>query len=113
MKKAGLLCTKVKLDSFVELRIRLNGKCGDTCPMDCIKNKNEYNKTNSERTLPRLKIMCNICFSEFNFLNTIWHLENNYELCPCHAQINKNDLFFRLDKYIEELQKQLKKEYSA
>lgn len=101
------LCTKVQLDSFTETRRRLKGKCDNSiCPQSILHAGIKNPKEN--------KLLCGLCDENFGFLKgkyasfTVW----GDVCCPCYRKLNPDELFFRLDEYIEELQEKLKKEYS-
>lgn len=86
-----------KLTVFSRLRYRLDGKCGGTCP-DSI-----------ARAIygVGVSIPCVVCHEEFNFISAILKRPNT---CPCSRKPNPDELFLRLDEYIEELEELAKKE---
>ena len=109
--------TKVTLDAFTELRRRLNGKCGDTCPKITYKPQSITLYTKSfKRNRKRLrKEFCDNYCTNFYFINHKAVSEDQIYTagCPCYRGCNPEELFLYLDEYIEELQEQLSKEYSS
>lgn len=106
--------TKVVLDTYTELRRRLNGKCGGACPINC-KGTASSNLRISNYKLEKMKTVkrreelefCSYC-EKFHFINSkINHC------CPCNRYANPEEISLYLDEFIEELQEQLSKEYSS
>ena len=86
---------RILLASFTELRTRLKGKCGGTCPKFIA--QEEFNisvTTNTE------SVFCKACEQNFNFLNQ----RSQTNDCPCFMKCNKEEIFVRLDEYIGELE---------
>jgi len=96
---------KVILDSFIELRRRLNGECRPSCPRHT-RYRHSIN-IKLRRYLKKTDIICNNCKS-FHFLSCLYADKD----CPCNRGINKHELFFYLDEYIEDLEQSLTKIYN-
>lgn len=105
MEKDQLICTKVQLDAFTELRRQLNGNCSVNCPITLF---NPYKK---KRTI-MMDIYCSLCRKHFTWLNPKFLKFTKFIMCPCYSKINLDSIFHRLDELIEELTIQLNKEYS-
>lgn len=103
------LSTKVLLDSFLELRRKLNGKCGGSCP-SLVTIPNSLSLSLEFRTtyFARPKQICSTCVKEFGWLPKLKYTC----ICPCNRVKNKEEIMVRLDEFIEELHDRLKKEYS-
>ena len=96
---------KVILDSFIELRRRLNGECGVVCPHGTV-GRHHINR-DILKLIKQRDMFCNNCKS-FHFLSCLYA----YKKCPCQRGINKHELFFYLDEYIEDLERSLTKIYN-
>lgn len=99
--------TKVALDAFTELRRKLNGECGSTCPLCIVSNK--LYAYESYQVKRREKEFCNYC-KNFHFIK---HNIGLPRPCPCDRESNPEEIFLYLDEFIEELEEQLSKEYSS
>ena len=106
--------TKVALDAYTELRRRLEGECGDVCPMNCNKTKysnphiSKYRREKRKKYISRTEDeFCGYC-EKFHFIKN--KKDHN---CPCYRLSNPEEIFLYLDEFIEELQEQLSKEYSS
>jgi hypothetical protein len=112
------LNTKFLLDAYTLLRDSLCGCCDtETCPQELVRFGNYYNinevhvtKTlkgmvrRGNRLRSRNNVFCTFC--QLNFYSS--------QSCPClNRDIDKGDLFERLDEVIFLLKQKLKKEYSS
>lgn len=99
--------------SFVLLRERLNGHCEKHCPKDIwfyeLADRTdwsvmEYNVACSAMDYkPGWKYICELCEKNFKWLSAAYP----YGHCPCHRGCNPEELFLRLDEFIEELAENL------
>lgn len=99
------LSNSYKLILFTQLREDLNGKCGSNCP-NYYNGHNDYNRFND---YCRSNLICMLCNDNFNWLSC----KIKYNKCPCDRKPNPEELFLRLDEYIEELEILARKEYSS
>jgi len=93
--------TKIVLDTFQELRRELKGKCGNSCP--------KFILNHSAKKRSNIFSFCEICKKEFSFIAC----KDLFYNCPCLRELNPEELFLRLDEFIEELKQKLLKEYSS
>lgn len=115
MKK--LKSTKITLEVFKELKKILSGRCGNCCPNNILHEGNlryYYNRRKKEGSRNVLKYskiskerFCFTCEKEFHFLSA-----KRKTLCPCEREPNTEELFFRLDEFIEELEEKIQKEWN-
>jgi hypothetical protein len=108
-----LISTKILLDGYTELRERLNGKCGGSCPIRCVsymqvpKRISKYcmfSYVNDNYTTKRIDLFCSFC-------ERCWNIDEDD--CPCNSHLLQKEVFLRLDEVIDELQTKLNKEFSS
>ena len=51
-----------------------------------------------------------LCEENFNFISAV---NTDKNTCPCYRRPNPEELFLRLDEFIEELEEEIKKEFSS
>ena len=95
---------QVRIEVLRELRKRLNGKCGNTCPHNLMRIYVVYSK------IPPIKFNttdgiwdCENCTENFSFISCL----ERRALCPCKREPNPEELFLRLDEVIEEIEENL------
>ena len=91
----------------------MNGKCGNTCPLDILHRiEKRFRMREGKRKFYRILFCVRGCTVEFEQVIKRIDIITG-RICPCYRVNDPEELFLRLDEYIEELEERIIKLYSC